>query len=60
MITDIIEYNNTLIKDLETVGLQSFQNVLLALNKKKIIFDSDQLLSHKTLDSALPVTTREE
>jgi len=47
MITKIIEFNNTLIKDLEHVGLESFQNVLKVINKKRIVFDSDQILPHK-------------
>ena len=47
MITDIIEYNDTLIKDLERIGLPSFQIVLVIIGKKRIVFDSDQILSHK-------------
>jgi hypothetical protein len=47
MITNIIEFNNTLINDLETVGIQSFQNVLRFINKNYIVFDSDQILPRK-------------
>lgn len=44
MITDIIEFNNTLIKHLEYLEIQSFQKVLETIEKKHIIFDSDQIL----------------
>ena len=47
MITDIIEFNDTLIKDLDNIGLPSFQIVLVVIGKKRIVFDSDQILSHK-------------
>ena len=47
MITDAIEYNDTLITDLENVGLSSFQKVLEVIGKKRIVFDSDQILSYK-------------
>ena len=47
MITNIIEYNDTLIKDLENVEIESFQKVLEIIGKKRIVFDSDQILSHK-------------
>lgn len=51
MITDIQEFNDTLIKDLEHTKMYSFQCLLRITGLKRITFDSDQLLSYKIKDN---------